>query len=173
MSPTRPLACLFLLVPLVLVGCRVEVAEAGREEASFPLTRGTTEVMRMRAYLAKMYEPGAVRESFVDDFGDAIDCVEFRLQPAIRLQGIDPDRGRMPSELDDEKPIALLTRIVADPFRVASSMRRASRTPRIKYRSAVKSISLRSRRATPRRTWEAADFLPKDLALPPTSGACA
>ncbi len=108
MSPTRPLACLFLLVPLVLVGCRVEVEEAGREEASFPLTRGTTEVMRMRAYLAKMYEPGAVRESFVDDFGDAIDCVEFRLQPAIRLQGIDPDRGRMPSELDDEKPIALL-----------------------------------------------------------------
>jgi hypothetical protein len=97
-----------LLLLLALTACRVGPAEEPSAEDQAPLRRSTDEVARMRDYLAKLYEPGAVRETFVDDVGDAIDCVAFRAQPALRLQGIDPDRGRMPDEVDGDKLIPLL-----------------------------------------------------------------
>lgn len=78
-----------------VAACQIGPAEGpgGADEA--PLRRNPDEIARMRDYLATLYAPGAVRETFVDDVGDAIDCVAFRAQPALRLQGIDPDRGRI------------------------------------------------------------------------------
>ena len=103
-----PVAALPFLALAVVAGCRVDEEEPQKELTS-PLTRTTSdELARMRAYLATRYEPGAVRETFEDDVGDVIDCVAFREQPSLRRQGIDPDRGRTPSELDDETSMALL-----------------------------------------------------------------
>jgi hypothetical protein len=66
------------------------------------------EVGRMRAHLANLYGPEAIRDSFANELGDTVDCVDFRAQPGVRSQGIDADHGKTPSlslDLDPAKPV--------------------------------------------------------------------